>query len=623
MFDLGARLIGIGLLLFLSGATGFVSFDAAAAAGIAEAVVAFAANHLSQRHLMRPGIAGIIAVAESSIVAYLVAKSGTLPVLGVLVLIPCLVATLQYGARAVYTAPLAAASILGASAIIGQTTPSKAVLLHTCAVLAVGLLLEYRRRSEYDQTMLPATESDIVDLELRETFRKLRDAYKALETASRRDRTSVELAEARSAPAHDVAKRLATRIATLTGARLVMIHTVASYGGSLVVKGVHGDVSMAQGSNSIDIDLRAPVYDLVDRGEAALSALKEDDGRMASLPLIQAGKVVGLLTLSHPNQIRLAEARMIAEDALEEITTIVVDARDREDAGRRLREAEILYDLRSILEGADKDTTLSDRFANELLQMLNADHVGVFAIDGDLANPLAQAGQHVQVLDLMSFAGGPGVGGWLGIDAPELLLHEVRKDLRCSSEQALRARVGSFLIIPLEGDGQVRGYVSAACTTSGALQKEHAETLRIAALELARVLFPSRAAGIMTPAEFHRFIGSRPGHMVLLQPMKRQALEASFGRPAVAHVMRRFTSRLRLRLPQDSALCRRQEGDFLAFLPDVEQAIATRWANEAVAYASMIGLRTPDGAHIVPLSLRARVAPLNQQSNEFLEELTA
>jgi hypothetical protein len=247
----------------------------------------------------------------------------------------------------------------------------------------------------------------------------------------------------------------------------------------------------------------------------------------------------------------------------------------------------------------------------------------VFLVDGDRTVELAQVGQRVDLLNQMSFATGPGVAGWMGVDAPELILYEVRKDLRWSPEDSLRSRVGSFLLMPLEGEGEVRGFVSAACQTSGGLQKEHAETLRIASLELARTMFPATSSGVMTRSEFATFMGSRPGHIVLLQPLKRQALETSFGRPAMAHVIRRFTYRLRLRLPEGAGLCRRQEGDFVVFLPDAEQAFASRWANEMVAYASMIGLRTPDGAHVVPLAFRARVAPMNQQSNEFLQELTA
>jgi hypothetical protein len=183
--------------------------------------------------------------------------------------------------------------------------------------------------------------------------------------------------------------------------------------------------------------------------------------------------------------------------------------------------------------------------------------------------------------------------------------------------------MGSYIVIPMESENGVSGFVSAACNVSGGLGKEAAEVIRLAALELARALFPSKAAGIMSPGEFHAFMGKKQGFMVLLQPTRRQTIENTFGRPAFAHCLRRLTGRLRLRLPRGAAICRRPEGDFLVFLPNADEETARNWANETVAYASMIGLRTPDGAHLVPLALRARVAPINQQSNEFLQELTA
>ena len=254
--------------------------------------------------------------------------------------------------------------------------------------------------------------------------------------------------------------------------------------------------------------------------------------------------------------------------------------------------------------------------------MIDADHLAVHEIHEGRMGLLAKSGIDVSLIDDMSFAGGKGVEGWFGIDAPELLLHEVRKDARCPP--SFRAiHIGSYLVIPLESDAGVVGYVSAACNASGGLGREAAESLRLAALELAKALFPSRAAGVMTPSEFQRFMGRKAGHLVFLQPVRRETIESRFGRPAFSHCMRRLTGRLRLRLPSGAAVCRRPEGDFLVFLPDAEEDAARNWANETVAYASMIGLRTPDGTHVVPMALRARVAPINQQSNGFLQELTA
>jgi hypothetical protein len=624
MFDLNSRLVAVGILLFVSGATGFIPFGEAAGAAALIAVLAGLSYRLSIHQMLKPGIAGIIAVGESAVVAYILARSGELSSMGVLVLAPCILATFRHGSRAVFTAPLAAAAILGAYAATKSGIPPRPVLLDACAVLAVGLLLEEHRRSAGVEPQPEVVRAeDMSDLELRETFRKLRDAYRALETESRRDRMRVELAETRAGHAADVPQRLASRLATLTGARSVVLYTVATFGAGLVVRGSFGDLSESELESSLDVDPKQSLTDLALKGTQAVRALREDESTVASVPLVYEGRVVGLVSLSHLNSLRLDEARLIAQDAGEDIAAIVVEARDKEDLDRRLREAEVLYDLRTLEEGAESAETIATRFSAEVSEMINADHVGVYRLENGKPELLAKCGIDARLIEDMSFSGGQGVEGWLGTDAPELLLHEVRKDSRCPAGLGMKNRIGSYLLVPLETENGVGGFVSAACNASGGLGREAAESLRLAALELGRALFNARSAGVMSPPEFHTFIGSRAGYLVVLQPFRRQAIESKFGRPAFAHCMRRLTGRLRLRLPRGAAVCRRAQGDFLVFLPGMEEEDARTWANETVAYASMIGLRTPDGAHVVPMALRARVAGLNQQSNEFFQELTA
>ena len=171
MFDLCARLIVVGILLFTSGATGLVPFVDAAGAGALIAVLAGLSYRLSIHDLLKPGVAGIFAVCESAAVAYLLAKSGTLSTTGVLVLAPCIVASVRHGARAIFMAPLAAGSVLAAYAIVKGGVPPQPVLLSATAILAIGLLLDRRH-----QSVLLEPEEEIVrpedmsDLELRETF---------------------------------------------------------------------------------------------------------------------------------------------------------------------------------------------------------------------------------------------------------------------------------------------------------------------------------------------------------------------------------------------------------------------------------------------------------------------
>ena len=151
---------------------------------------------------------------------------------------------------------------------------------------------------------------------------------------------TVELADTRTGLARDVPQRLASRLATLTGARSVVIYTVTTYGTGLVVKGAYGDLSQHEAEQSLDVDAKQSLSDLTTKGTQAVRAIREDESRVSTVPLVLDGRVVGLISLSHLNPIRLDEARLIAQDAADDIAVLIAEARDEEDVDRRLREAE-------------------------------------------------------------------------------------------------------------------------------------------------------------------------------------------------------------------------------------------------------------------------------------------
>jgi hypothetical protein len=100
---------------------------------------------------------------------------------------------------------------------------------------------------------------------------------------------------------------------------------------------------------------------------------------------------------------------------------------------------------------------------------------------------------------------------------------------------------------------------------------------------------------------------------VYLEVPGREELADTYGRPAVEHAVRRLAVRLRTELPQGATLTRRNEGDYVAYIPSSDEDYVRRWANSATALASLIALRTPDGRTRIPLALRAKTAPMDQQ----------
>jgi hypothetical protein len=62
-------------------------------------------------------------------------------------------------------------------------------------------------------------------------------------------------------------------------------------------------------------------------------------------------------------------------------------------------------------------------------------------------------------------------------------------------------------------------------------------------------------------------------------------------------------------------MTRRNEGDYVVFIPSTDSEFVRRWANDAATLASLVGVRTPDGSTRIPLALRAKVAPMNPHPN--------
>jgi len=301
----------------------------------------------------------------------------------------------------------------------------------------------------------------------------------------------------------------------------------------------------------------------------------------------------------------------------------IIEEQRRENVERRLQETETLYAVVAVADGATSKVEIASRLVRDLAGVLEADHVGVYAIDGKELLPLAQDGLPLKLIEMMSFASGSGLKGWLDTGAPELNLMDVRKDQRFPAEASLRARIGSYCVQPIYIGEQLFGILSAASIRVGGLDISHVETLRAAGSELSRLFSKMDKSvdspdGILSPKDFAEAVAERTGYMVTLDPLRLPELEAKFGRPALSHALRQLGLRIRARAPQGAIVCRHPSNMYLVFMDSEDGSSATSWANEMAAVGPQIGLRTPDGTTRIPIAIRAKVAQYGPQNNQVL-----
>lgn len=631
MVELCARIL-IAAGLFAAGAQQQLDFTLAWKMALASLAVGGFAYRLELRGFRNSGVAGFIAVADSAMIALLVGSVNALPEMGFLVLIPVAFAVRYHGAPANYVAPLSAAAVLGAYVIrYGMESPPVGLFWQLAGALAVGLLLAEERVVAAIAKPVQAEVYGTVEakpdgfLELRENYRKLRESYQDLQGRAKRDHAAVLLSQGRDGSTVTSFSTLADQITELTGAQSVVIYSTAGYGRALVVRATVGDLPPETATTALDVDINnAPVV-IRDQVNRATRALRPDAAAHVNTVLTRGGKVIGMVTLGHSSQVRLEEALQTFEDASDQVAAIVHDVSRRIDSERRLKESELLYEIATLAEGSESRAEVAGRFVKEVAELLAADHVGVFLIDGDETLLLAKEGRDVRLLEQLSFAGGPGMKGWLGIGGSELLMFDVREDSRCPNAIALKARVGSYFLCPLMDGHEIYGFVTAACDRNGGLDLGAAESLRTVTGELASVLirFDGRTNGeIVTPVEFKKAL-HRKGCLVVMDPLRKEQMTNTYGRPALTHALRRFARQIRAKLPEGGVICRRQDGDLLVFLPSMAEAAAISWANEMAASASLMALRTPDGSARVPFAVRAKVAVLHSQFNQIYEEAHA
>jgi GAF domain-containing protein len=615
----------VGILIF--GLTGLLPFDASWKAALALGIFAGLGWRLEVRGLRNIGIAGWLAVGEGFTLALFLRGCGTLDQLGFLALVPCVYAAGFLGARMIAMAPLVASALLGADSMYSNTgTPSPAILIHAGGVLALSLVLGRRRMPQVEPVTTTEVEApQVIEdglLQLRENYRKLRDAYRQLEKRARRDKVAARLNAVEAGPSFF--GDMCTAVRELSGAAEVALYTVAQFDQIMVVRGATDEFPKPLRECIVEVDTTAGIGGLREKVDEALAALGIDT-ELCNALLVDRGQVVGMISALPDHASKLKETKQVLEEAAPMLAERIVDDRRAALTHQRLTELELLYSLSSITAGAADESTLAARVAREIRPSFRLDGLSIVLIEDGSEMLVGNDGTHPKLMQAMSFAEGPGLNGWLTIGAPELVLSDVRQDARCDASESLKMRIGSYVSMPIWIGAEPAGYLAAATSIPGGISQDAVEALRLITSELSRAFERLRGfenSGLMTPAEFGRMTKTKRGSIVHLEPLKRDQMIATYGRAAFELAIRKLSRQVRAQLPPGSALCRRDQEDFLVFI-DGDEEFARRWANDVAAGACFITLESTDSVKRIPLALRAKVATMTQQSHEVSEKISS
>lgn len=632
MLELSIRLVASGLLVLLSGWLGVPAFDVSWKISLFVVGYAGWAYYLDTKSVRNSGMAGFIALADAIAISIALAAAHRLDSLGVFVLVPLSYAVTRYAAMPLLMVPIVAGSMFASDNIVNSQQPSAMLYGQALGVLILGFLLQPRkaaqREAEAPLAIIDNTPDDF--LQLRENFRQLRDHCREIETRSRKDHLRAELYEAKYPVGEKFHEKLGEKLRQLTGAESLALYTVAQFDELLVVRSTSGESLKALSEATIAVAHGSNAYQVSHSVQTALASLLGDRERItvATVLLQHRSRTVGMINLSHSDPKRILECKSICEELSPVVTELVVEEARTTLQTKRFRELELKYDIAVIAHGATTEEALAARVTRELRSIVAADHLGLYLFEGNDVLALSTEGRLLDPFKVLSFAGGMGVRSWTEIGAPELSVFQCSDDQRCLSSEAVRHRIGCFCVVPIKVDEETIGYLAAVSSQPGALDLVDSQVLSLIGAELGQAIMRLRSDGenqhgLVTPGEFQDLIGSKSGCLVYLETLRREQITITCGREALDVAIRQFSRRVRAKLPLGGAVCRREAGDLVVFLPHQDDGFARSWANDVAATASMIGLPALDGVRSLPLAVRAKVAVLDRQSHGFLAEASA
>lgn len=633
------RLVLAGLMVFIAGVTGVPPFLPIAQLAMLQSAVAVFTYILDRKNLRFPAMSGIIACADAVMIEFALAsvvKSPALLTFGFLALAPVVLSAARFNANPFLMAPVASAGLVASHmAFNNWHLANPNILGYALSFLVVGCLVKpYSKTSvmEVERTVETVAEPSIDwehvqiveshNAELRSSYRQLKDAYRDLDRKSRKDRVAAILAEAKGPSNQSGFFFLCEKIAEATGAAGVLLYTVANIGDHFIIKGAAGDLNESQLTESLAINAKQSIALVRDQADL-LSLTLEPEKPITNIVLQHEGKVIGILTITARHRDQLFEAQESVQTCTALIASLVLEEQRRDSMKRRLTEVEVLYAVVSNAEGACTKSEIAARIARDFQDVLQIEHLSISAIEDEESRLLALEGRELNLLGSMTFDNGGGLVGWLNTGSPEIMIADARTSSLLPSDAIVRNRIGSYVIIPIPGESGPVGYLTAASGRIGGIDASEVATLRSASAELSRLFakpedHEALDEGILSPRRFVEAVGKSEGVMVTLIPLQYKEYERKYGKPAVTHAMRTLGLRIRPHIPVGSLMCKHPDGLIMVYLVGGEKDAASVWANDLVSKAMGADLRTPDGSAKMPFQLRAKVASLSPQFNQFL-----
>ncbi|MBS1704450.1 MAG: GAF domain-containing protein [Armatimonadetes bacterium] len=642
MIELGLRWVLAGLVAW--GSHTFYRSDFGIAWRTAALYSAFAlfVALLERNNLRRPAVTLAIALADSLLVGASLARAGYGGELGMVAALPFAFAGTRYALKTPVWAPIVAGSITLMLLTLGKGVSVQVAVLQGLGALAICLLARQPKeiitiQSEIIEVPAPqdAPPNDAPGkgyLALRESYRSLRDHYNQLLRKCRKDRCAAHLYEAAYAGEETLAFRVAHKLRELTSVTGLTLYSCAQYTDAMSILATSGEVPSELTVSAVPIRQALSETQIRNQFDLWLRAIRtpETEAYSRSLVLKDRSKIIGVLCLSDPDPDKLQKAFEIAEEAAPAAAKILREGVESDLLRRKLREAELLYQVSTVVRGSESAMAVASRAIREMWDFLELDHLAIHFVDGESAFTIASQGASSNIVENLVFGVQRGLSGWLAVGAPEAILYDATDDDRVPRREALQRRVGSFALVPIQYESQPFGFLTAATHRAGGIDLDQAESLRTIAAELSQAIARvqhglNNVEGLATPGEFRDAILSTVrGSIVHLEILRREEISDQFGRLALDQSLKTFARKLRVHLPHGSLLCRRNENDYVVLLPECEEEFARQWANQASALAAMSPISTPDGKTRIPLAFRAKVSPIRQQSHQLdTQELPA
>lgn len=574
------------------------------------------------------GVAGLLASADAAWIAFALASTGHLVQFGFLVLAPVAYAAARFGSLPTAMAPLASSSLALAFAVSHPgKEPAASFYGQMAAVLAIGLLLNHRRIVVTESR--PIVEAEVeraIDLgpppeaymELRESFRRLKDQYRDLASLRTRESRSLELLRLLTESQCAYPDRIVQAIRQRHDLQGVAIFQPSSPSDRLSLSASEGALPESIESEGLSANLQLAseqVKASIVRGaNEAIGA--HSQGGSANLPLIHDGRVVGLLAL-------FGETRALREavDACSEVTgdlasALACDAR-HQNYKKRALSAETQFELATVLRGASSRNHLAARAVQVLQEICGLENLAIHWIcDGE---QLLAASHGVKPLlpDMLSLGGGQGTSGWTSHGSPDLWMPSTHEDARVRPHAVVQTRQRSAALLAIRRGEEVVGYITASSSRTGAIGAFEFDTIRMTAHHLSQALVQLEGqtlpGGLAPLAELREALAQNPSSLIVqLVPVQRDRQLQTLGLPAFEQATRAFAQRLSAKLPPGGFIASRSGGEFLVLLPNFSRPQAESWANESAALASLVGVPVGDGSTRIPLAFRARVSSLGQ-----------